>query len=213
MQPADASRQAMAELLRSLNPHDPAEAQLAVLAIGAAQASMDSFARAARPDVTDETVIRLRSSALAPARTYASTLRMLRKQPKPAEQEAAKPAPTQRAAKATPPEPPPAAPAVVPPGYVALMPGAEPIPAIEVFQPRDRFGEPIPHHRTDLMSRAQVRAMLAYPRDPALEAAAIAEEAEAMRAEQQEMSGTPPAPSYPATTFATSSGPCRTSAS
>jgi len=50
------------------------------------------------------------------------------------------------------------------------------------FQPRDRSGKPIPTFRTDLMTRAQVLAVLSYPRDAALEAAATAEE-EAMIAE------------------------------
>jgi hypothetical protein len=148
---SDANRHAITELFASLNPRDPAEAQLAVLAIAAAQASMDSFARAARPGVTDEAAIRLRSSALAAARTYASTLRMLRKQPKPVEQDAPKPAAVRQVLKAAA-EPPPAVSAEVPPGFLALQPGAKPIPAIEVFQPRDRFGEPIPRDRTDLMT-------------------------------------------------------------
>ena len=71
----------------------------------------------------------------------------------------------------------------VPPGFIALRPGAKPIPAVVTFQPRDRFGEPIPDLRTDLMTRAQLRASLAIPRDPKLEAEALAEE-EAMIAEQ-----------------------------
>jgi hypothetical protein len=71
----------------------------------------------------------------------------------------------------------------VPPGFIALRPGAKPIPAVVTFQPRDRFGEPISDLRTDLMTRAQLRASLAIPRDPKLEAEALAEE-EAMIAEQ-----------------------------
>ena len=71
----------------------------------------------------------------------------------------------------------------MPPGFIALQPGAKPIPAIETVQPRDRFGKPIPTGRTDLMTRAQLRASLAIPRDPKLEAEALAEE-EAMIAEQ-----------------------------
>jgi hypothetical protein len=44
----------------------------------------------------------------------------------------------------------------------------------------------IPDLRTDQMTRAQLRASLAIPRDPALEAEALAEEA-AMMAEQAAM--------------------------
>jgi hypothetical protein len=71
----------------------------------------------------------------------------------------------------------------VAPSFVALRPGADPIPAVVMFQPRDRFGQPIPGGRVDQMTRALVLASLAWPRDPKLEAAAIAEE-EAMMAEQ-----------------------------
>ena len=75
----DENRQATRELFESLNPRDPAEAQLAAIAIAAAQSAMDNFARAARPGVADETAIRLRGSALTAGRTYAAALRTLRK--------------------------------------------------------------------------------------------------------------------------------------
>jgi hypothetical protein len=166
------------ELFRSLDPQDPADAQLAAIAVAAAQSAMDNFARAARPDLSDATVLRLRGSALAAARTYAATLRHLRK--RPATREETRPvAPPAPAPKAPVEEPTPE----VPPGFIALRPGAEPIPAVVMFQPRDRYGQPIPGGRVDLMTRAQVLASLAWPRDPKLEAAAIAEE-EAMMAEQ-----------------------------
>ena len=77
----DENQQAARELFASLNPRDPAEAQLAALAIAAAQSAMDNFTRAARPGVADETAIRLRGSALAAGRTYAAVLRTLRKSP------------------------------------------------------------------------------------------------------------------------------------
>ena len=75
----DENRQATRELFESLDPRDPAEAQLAAIAIAAAQSAMDNFARAAQPGVADETAIRLRSSALTAGRTYAAALRTLRK--------------------------------------------------------------------------------------------------------------------------------------
>ena len=81
----DENRQATRELFESLDPRDPAEAQLAAIAIAAAQSAMDNFARAARPGVADEAAIRLRSSALTAGRTYAAALRTLRKRaPEPA---------------------------------------------------------------------------------------------------------------------------------
>jgi hypothetical protein len=159
--PADAGDTGAAmtlELFESLSPRDPAEAQLAAIAVAAALAAMDGFARAARPGVTDETAVRLRGSALAAGRSYATVLRTLRK-------DTAKPAAA----------PPPEADAAPPP---VAVPAQEP----DEFQPRDRFGKPIPTRRTDLMTRAQVLAVLAYPRNPELEAAAVAEEEEAIAA-------------------------------
>ena len=60
----DENRQTTRDLFESLNPRDPAEAQLAAIAIAAAQSAMDNFARAARPGVADEVAIRLRGSAM-----------------------------------------------------------------------------------------------------------------------------------------------------
>jgi hypothetical protein len=45
----DENRRATRELFESLDPRDPAEAQLAAIAIAAAQSAMDNFARAAQP--------------------------------------------------------------------------------------------------------------------------------------------------------------------
>ncbi len=145
---------------------------------------MDSFARAARPGTSEATAARMRGSALAAGRAYSGWLRALRERQPAAEQVKPAAAPASRT-KAPPAEPecdPPEVPEV-PPGFIALRPGAKPIPAVVTFQPRDRFGEPIPDLRTDLMTRAQLRASLAIPRDPELEAEALAEEA-AMIAEQ-----------------------------
>src|SRR5271165_6858719 len=176
----DETRQAVRELFDALQPGDAADAQRAALAVAAAQAAMDGFARAARPGTSDDTATRLRGSALAAGRAYATWKRDLRKRQPAAEQPTPAPAP----------KPPPAEPVrevpEVPPGFIALQPGAKPIPAVEMFQPRDRFGKPIPTLRTDLMTRAQLRASLSIPRNPALEAEALAEEA-AMMAEQKAM--------------------------
>jgi hypothetical protein len=178
----DTTRQAVRELFESLQTGDPADAQLAALAVAAAQAAMDSFARAARPGISDETATRVRGSALAAGRAYAAWTRDLRKQKAAAEP------PRPAAALAKEPEAPPAEPVrevyEVPPGFIALQPGAKPMPAVETFQPRDRFGKPIPSLRSDQMTRAQLRASLSIPRNPELEAEALAEE-EAMIAEQK----------------------------
>jgi outer membrane biosynthesis protein TonB len=82
------------ELFDSLDPRNPADAQLAVFAIAAAQSAMDNFARASQPGMSDDQVARLRGRALAAGRAYASALRYLRK-PQPAQRPipAAKPAP------------------------------------------------------------------------------------------------------------------------
>jgi hypothetical protein len=163
----DEKWQATEDLFASLNPRDPAEAQLAAIAVAAAQSAMDNFARAAQPGVSDEAAIRLRSGALAAGRTYAAVLRTLRKRPPEQPAAARKPAAATRPA-----------PAAIPP-----RPPAAPSAGRDEFQPRDRFGMPIPTFRTEQMTRAQLLATLAWPRDPALEAAAIAEE-EAMIAAQ-----------------------------
>jgi len=143
------------ELFAALAPRDAAEAYLAAIAAASAQSALDNFVRAARPGISDDTAIRLRAAGLAAGRAYASAFRTLRRRA---------------------PEQPAADPAAEAPSPVCE---AAPKPAGDQgeFQPRDRSGKPIPTFRTDLMTRAQVLAVLSYPRDAALEAAAIAEEA------------------------------------
>ena len=145
---------------------------------------MDNFARAARPGVSDETgrcdcaAARSPPAAPTPPRCATSASR------RPLPRSPAKPA-RSKTPPAAAPQPPPAEPAgetqEIPPGFIALRPGATPIPA--VFRPRDRFGNEIPDWRRDLMTPAQALAAFSYPPDPAQVAAAIAEEA-AMMAEQ-----------------------------
>ena len=122
-------------------------------------------------------------SALAAGRAYAAALRCLRRQQAVAAQPP-KPARV-KIPPAAAPQPPPAETASetqeIPPGFIALRPGATPIPA--VFRPHDRFADQIPDWRRDLMTPAQALAAFSYPPDPAQVAAAIAEEA-AMMAEQ-----------------------------
>lgn len=67
------------------------------------------------------------------------------------------------------------------PTFTALQ---RPVPAVDIFQPRDRFGQPIKRYRWQDMTMAQRRATYASPRDPEFDAIAIAEQ-EAMIAEQK----------------------------
>jgi hypothetical protein len=93
------NQQAMHALFTSLNPRDPAEAQLAAIAIAAASSAMDNFVRAIQPGVSNDMALRLRGNALNAGRTYSAMLRTLRgTQPR---QAAARPAPVAA------PEPPP----------------------------------------------------------------------------------------------------------
>lgn len=72
------------EIFTALNPKDAAEAQLAALAIAASQAAMDNFARAARPNVSNDAAARLRSNAMAAKRAYMQVLLYFRPQQKAA---------------------------------------------------------------------------------------------------------------------------------
>jgi hypothetical protein len=143
----------------AFDPADAAEAQLAAFAIATMQGAIDNLQQAARPGRGAETAARLRGNALAAGRFYASTLRDIRK----VRQQAA-------AAAAQQPEP---------------KPPPEQIPHIEVFQPRDRRGKPIPMWRNDLMTKKQKRAAYDFKNKAAW--AIAAEEEEAAIAEQAKL--------------------------
>ena len=143
----------------ALQPKDAAEAAAAVRSIAATFASLDLYARAARPGLSDETARSLRASANACSRTADAAERRFRK-----------PAPKPQRPAAPEPEPPP--------------PRPEPEPEPEPFQPRDRFGQPISCLDNDRMSMAQRRARYAWPPNPEFIAIALAEE-EAAIAEQK----------------------------
>ena len=64
-------------LFNAMQPHDEMQALLAAKAVAAYLASMDMFARAAQPEVSDTSAIRLRNSALAASRSFDNTLRSL----------------------------------------------------------------------------------------------------------------------------------------
>jgi hypothetical protein len=117
---------------------------------------MDLHARASRPGLGDETVMRLRARANASAR--AANLR--------------------RAKAERPPKPTREAPAESPP------PEPRPVPQLYQFRPRDRFGKPIPLWKSEEMTKAQRRATYAPKYDAEIEGAALADE-ETMIAEQK----------------------------
>lgn len=149
------TQQAARELFFAMQPQNAVEAASAVRAITAHFAAMDMHSRASRPGLSDETVMRLRASAHACDRAATGHSRRAK---------------TQR-----PLAPAPEAPAEPPP---------QPGPRIYQFQPRDRFGKPIPLGDWEQMTMAQRRAVNAPRYDADIEAAAIADE-EAMIAEQQ----------------------------
>ena len=149
----------------AFNPLDAADARLAAFAIADMLGAVDSLERAAKPGVGGESTGRLRGNALAAARFYKSTLKEMRKRSEPD----AEPQPRSRAAASRKSDPPPEE--------------LEPIPHLEMFQPRDRRGKPIPRWRNDLLTRKQKLAAYA-PHNKAAwdeareeEDAAIAEQA------------------------------------
>ena len=88
--PTGEKRRDIARLLfETLQPRNAVEAMLAARAIAAHHACMDNFIRAARPGMSDTTVIRLRGNALAAGRSFDAVLRGLRK---PRGQEVVEPA-------------------------------------------------------------------------------------------------------------------------
>ena len=86
----DARKASLAEarmLFEAWQPADAMEAALAARAVAAHFAAMDSFARAAKPGMSDESVIRLRGNAIAAGRVFDNLRREFRRlrQPAPAE--------------------------------------------------------------------------------------------------------------------------------
>ena len=167
--------EAARDLFFSFQPRTPFEAILAARIVALHLRGMDLLARASRPDIPDEKAQRLTASVIAAGRSVDAAERTLIKRqappsgsrPEGKQGAAAKPTPQRRPASAQPEQP------------------AEPelVPEHEFFQPRDRHGKPIPDWRYEWMTMAQRRAAYAYPRNPAYEAEALAEE-EKMIAEQ-----------------------------
>jgi hypothetical protein len=71
-------------LLEAWEPADAMGAALAARAIAGHLAAMDSFARAAKPGVSDEKAVRLRVNAIAAGRMFDRQLQAFRRQRQPA---------------------------------------------------------------------------------------------------------------------------------
>ena len=65
------------ELFFAMQPNDAIEAVYAARAVAAHFAAMDMYARAAKPDLTNEKALRLRNSAIAASRSFDSALRRM----------------------------------------------------------------------------------------------------------------------------------------
>ena len=156
--------EAARELFFDMQPRTPLEATLAARAVALNLRSMDLLDRAARPGTTDEKAQRLTATAIAAGRSFDAALKILEKRRAKQASDTARPARTRPGM----------------PARNAAQPSAdqqpEPLPQADFFQPRDKTGQPIPNWRYEWMTMAQRRATYCYPRNPELEAIAIAEE-------------------------------------
>ena len=89
----EASLTSARTLFEAFEPANAMEAALAARAVAAHLAAMDSFARAAKPGVSDEKAIRLRNNALAASRACDSLYRTLRSPAQSAQPARPKPLP------------------------------------------------------------------------------------------------------------------------
>jgi hypothetical protein len=151
----------------AFQPMNEADAQAAAMAVIIMLGAADNMARAAKPGVGADTASRPRSNALSAARYYTSTLDKMRKRTQPEAESAASKA------------------QAVEPAEPADKPRPSDFPKIELFQPHDRRGKPIPAWRYDLLSVKQKHAAYDYANRAAWDEA-IAEEDAAM-AEQEEL--------------------------
>ncbi|HXA22549.1 MAG TPA: hypothetical protein VNW90_09630 [Acetobacteraceae bacterium] len=168
---ADDRRNAARATIEALKPRDIIEGMLAARMIAAHHATMDGYQRAMQPGVSDAEAIRLRSNAIAAARSFDAALRTLEK--RRAGETAAKP--HRQVTKSTPPAP-------------LDMPESEadaPLPSKPRYVPRNKNGEPIELWRWEDMTMAQRRAAYGDPDNAELRNVALAEEAAMIEAEQR----------------------------
>ena len=169
--PAAASRRqdiARAMVL-AVHPADPIEAALAISAAVAYQASLACSALAAAPGLTSLQSNRHARTAIAQHRAFHAGVAALAKH----RGVTAEPTTPHRTRTASRPAPEP-----------EQQPDDDPIPHLPQFQPRNRYGEPIPLYRFRDMTRLQRRATYGDPFDTAAWAVATEEE-DAAIAEQQ----------------------------
>ena len=152
----------------ALRPADIIEAAAAILATVSYYASLAFHACATQPGQTAREATAQCRVALAEHRAHCAGVRDLAKRHAPAE------LPRERAER---PRPSPLEPAV---------PDDDPIPHLPQFQPRDRYGKPIPLYRFRDMTRFQRLATYGDPFDQAAWDLATAEEEVAI-AEQKAM--------------------------
>ena len=150
-------------------PADPIEAALAISAAVAYQASLACSALAAAPGLTSLQSNRHARTAIAQHRAFHAGVAALAKH----RGVTAEPATPHRTRTASRPAPEP-----------EQQPDDDPIPHFPQFQPRNRYGEPIPLYRFRDMTRLQRRATYGDPFDTAAWAVATEEE-DAAIAEQQ----------------------------
>jgi hypothetical protein len=86
-------------LFEAFHPADAVQAAMAAAAVASHLAMMDSYARAAKPGLSDIAVTRLRSNAIAASRVFDTVLRSLdrQRQPAPAVVQPRAPAPSANA--------------------------------------------------------------------------------------------------------------------
>ena len=195
--------QAAVELFHAQHPRNTDEAALATRYVISHFRSLHLSARAATAQLPDDKMTRINAAAATADRLASANRRAIKDAQKPALGPAARAAAPGRSTRGPtspdstiapdnmgPFDDPTLGP--LPPGadgWIRLVPGGRPIPHLSRFQPRDSHGEPIPFHRHDLMTRAQFRATHASPRDPALDAIAIAEEEQMIAAQAAEQAG------------------------
>lgn len=167
---ADDRRNTARAAIEALNPRDIIEGMLAARMIAAHHATMDGYQRAMQPGVSDAEAIRLRSNAIAAARSFDAALRTLEK--RRAGEIAEKP--PRQSAKSAPP-----APLDTPEPEVHA-----PLPSKPRYVPRNKNGEPIELWRWEDMTMAQRRAAYGDPDNAELRNVALAEETAMIEAEQ-----------------------------
>jgi hypothetical protein len=168
---ADDRRNAARAAIEALKPRDIIEGMLAARMIAAHHATMDGYQRAMQPAVSDAEAIRLRSNAIAAARSFDSALRTLEK--RRAGETA--PEPHRQVAKSAPP-----APLDTPEPEVNA-----PLPSRPRYVPRNKNGEPIELWRWEDMTMAQRRAAYGDPDNAELRNVTLAEETAMIEAEQR----------------------------